>query len=119
VFTVTSGRCTVSADRGLCLRSPNYPANYDFYDACKAAVTPSQNIILSVTAFDTEPGYDYLDLGNGQSRFSGSNPIGLQGAVVPAGGIITFTSDNLHTRTGFEICGMKPANRQRLFASAA
>ena len=103
---MTSGRCTVSEDRGLCLRSPNYPGNYDFYDECKAAVTPSQNIILSVTAFDTEPGYDYLDLGNGGvSRFSGSNPIGLQGAIVPGGRIITFTSDNLQTRSGFEICG--------------
>jgi hypothetical protein len=116
MFVVDSGACTVTST-ATCFRSPNYPAHYDIvidtdYDymgyndididinqAC--TITAHEAVMLSVTAFSTESGYDRLTV-NGVQYSGTSGPNGVQ---VAAGSTITFTSDGSVTSSGFEICG--------------
>jgi hypothetical protein len=99
---VVSGACTVS-NGATCFRSPNFPSNYDVNQQC--IITTSQAVTLSVTAFDLEAdpfcGYDSLMV-NGVAYCGTAGP---EGILVTPDGSITFTSDNIWVRSGFEICG--------------
>jgi hypothetical protein len=94
---VESGPCTL-ANSGTCFRSPNYPSNYNNNEQC--TFTSQDSVSLSVTAFDTESGYDKLTV-NGVQYSGTTGPGGVQ---VSAGSTITWTSDSSTSRTGFEIC---------------
>jgi hypothetical protein len=98
LFVVASGACTV-ASTATCFRSPNYPSAYGNSQAC--TITVNEAVLLSVTAFSTESGYDRLTVNGVQ--YSGTN--GPGGVQVAAGSTITWTSDSSVTRTGFQICG--------------
>jgi len=100
-FTADSGLCTVftvSSDTS-CIRSPNYPSNYNVDDDCSIAV--HEAVTLSVTSFITEWNYDELTVHG--VKYSGSD--GPNGVQVAAGETITFTSDGSEQRPGFEVCG--------------
>ena len=84
-----------------CLRSPNYPSNYDVNQQCNITVAASEQVTLSVVAFYTESGYDFLTVNDVQYDHL-SGPDGVQ---VAPGETITFISDGSKTRSGFEICG--------------
>jgi hypothetical protein len=96
-FVVSSGYCTVDTN-GACFRSPNYPSKYGSYERC--TITAHEAVTLSVTAFDTESGYDVLTV-NGVQYSGTTGPGGVQ---VSAGSTITFTSDGGYEYSGFEIC---------------
>ena len=96
---VTSGLCTVASD-ATCFRSPNYPSSYDDNQQCTITVAAHEEVTLSVTAFDTEVGWDKLTVNGVQ--YSGST--GPEGVQVAAGSTITWTSDDADFFSGFEIC---------------
>ena len=100
---MTSGACTVASD-ATCFHSPNYPSNYDNNQQCTITVAAHEEVTLSVTAFTTELGYDYLTV-NG---FRYSDTSGPEGVHVAAGSTIDFSSDHSVIRSGFEICGACP-----------
>lgn len=95
-----SAPCTV-AHSGTCMRSPNYPQPYDAGGRCTFTVSAHEAVMLSVTAFETEQGYDFLVV-NGVQYSGTSGPANVQ---VLEGGTITFLSDDSDSRSGFEICG--------------
>ena len=84
-----------------CFRSPNYPSYYDVNQQCNITVAAHEQVTLSVAAFDTESGYDFLTVNDVQYDHL-SGPDGVQ---VAAGASITFISDGSKTRSGFDICG--------------
>ena len=86
------------ASSATCFRSPNYPSNYNNNQQC--AITAREQVTLSVTAFDTEVGWDKLTVNGVQ--YSGST--GPEGVQVAAGSTITWTSDDADFFSGFEIC---------------
>ena len=98
-------------DTATCFRSPNFPSNYGNNENC--SITVRDAVALSVEAFDTESGYDFLMVDGVQ--YDGTS--GPENADVAAGTIITFTSDGSVTRTGFEICGAFRATDERKEAS--
>ena len=97
MFQVTSGSCTTHSN-GRCFTSPNYPSFYSNYQTCNIAVVETGR--LSVEAFSTENGYDFLTV-NGQ-RYDGTT--GPNGVPVTGGSTITFSTDGSVTRSGFSIC---------------
>jgi hypothetical protein len=113
VFRVTQGAC---ATDGNCFTSPNFPANYDNDEYCTIVV--DTDVSLVVQSFATEAGYDYLSVND--YYYAGSG-VGLEGLVVRAGDIITWSSDYTVTDQGFSICsgGTCPssAHAQRLILS--
>ena len=103
IFEVVSGACTTSSDQ-LCFASPNYPANYGVSQTCTISVRDM--VILSVTAFELESGYDNLTV-NGIGYTASAGPEGVE---VGAGSSITFGSDGSNTRKGFYMCGTSGAH---------
>jgi hypothetical protein len=89
------------AHSGTCIRSPNYPQPYDADGRCTFTVSAHEAVMLSVTAFETEERYDWLEV-NGVQYSGTSGPENVQ---VPEGGTVTFFSDDSESRSGFEICG--------------
>jgi hypothetical protein len=118
LFLLVSGACKVTSS-ATCIQSPNYPNEYNDLDLCEISVAAASNVTITVTSFRTETGYDYLDLGSGLSRFSGTEPFGLEGAMVHPGSIIKFTSNERATRLGFEICGAPPSTARYNHAYSA
>jgi hypothetical protein len=100
-FVVDSGPCTVDST-AACFRSPNYPSNYANSQLC--TITTHEAVMLSVTAFSTEAGFDRLTVNGVQ--YSGTT--GPDGVHVSAGSTITWTSDGSVRGAGFEICGEAP-----------
>ena len=104
MFTTVSGACTVVSD-GACFRSPNYPSNYGNNQQCTITVTAHEQVMLSVVAFDLEAesscAWDYLTV-NGV-RYCGTS--GPDSVPVAPDQTITFYSDEVIPRSGFEICG--------------
>jgi hypothetical protein len=82
-----------------------YPSNYGTNQQCTITVAAHTQVTLSVTAFNVEAqatcDWDYLTV-NGVKYCGTTGPAGVQ---VAARATITFTSDALQTRTGFEVCG--------------
>jgi hypothetical protein len=57
LFEIASGACTVY-NSARCFRSPSYPSDYAINQQC--TITAREQMTLSVTAFNTESGYDNL-----------------------------------------------------------
>jgi len=106
-FGVTSGPCTVT-EGGACFRTPNYPDHYEApYGTptdCEIAVSGAG--FVRATAFDTESGRDYLNIGgtlydgDGGALASSGVPVG-DGTTV-AWRVAPHSSDR---RSGAEVCG--------------
>jgi hypothetical protein len=96
------------ASDASCIRSPNYPSNYNIYDACTITVAAHEAVKLSVVAFDLEYHYmcHYDSLTVNSIKYCGTS--GPDGVQVAAGATITFKSDFYQTRSGFEVCGASP-----------
>jgi hypothetical protein len=86
-----TGQCSVN---GNCFSSLNYEIN----EGCM--FTMDEGGVLNVVSFETESNWDTLTVG--ESQYDGMT--GPQGISVSAGEIITWYSDEIETRAGFEIC---------------
>ena len=104
----TSGACAV-VDR-YCIQSPNFPEQYGNSQTCTMSV--AEDGVLSVLAFDTEPGLDTFTVGRRRTTsvtFSGTtSPSGIN---VSANDQIQWVSDTSGTRSGWKVC-----NDQGLFS---
>merc|ERR1719158_20885 len=92
-WTVSGSGCTMT---GNCIQSNNHPGSYGNNEECSiqaAAVT------ITVDAFSTESGYDYLTMSDGVA-YSGTNgpPSGTYS------GVITWASEYSVTNSGWKLC---------------
>ena len=101
------GSCTASADG--CFTSPNHPSNYGNGENCTIVV--GTDVTMVVQSFSTEADFDVLTVND--VAYSGSGD-GLDGLVVRAGAIITWSSDGLVYHEGWQICsgGTIPTPRE-------
>jgi len=92
-WSVSGTGCSMS---GNCIQSSNHPGNYGNNQACDIDAT---QVTITVDAFDTESGYDYLTMPDG-SRYSGSSgpPSGTYS------GTIAWASDYSVVRSGWKLC---------------
>eukprot|EP01043_Picozoa_sp_COSAG02_P053551 COSAG02_NODE_5928_length_3936_cov_9.495960_1_plen_138_part_10 len=97
-WTIESGSC--EADGG-CITSPNYPRHYGNSQSC--SMRPSAAGELSCEAFDTEGGFDHLDVGG--HSYSGHGGISdcPDGITVDAGDEVRWHTDGSVTYPGFRI----------------
>ena len=95
-FSVSSGACSV---QGSCIRSPNYPSNYDVNSDC--TITVNQQLTLTTNEFETEADYDKLTI-DGTDYDGNEGPNQVQ---VSSGDAISWNSDNSNTGSGWEVCG--------------
>jgi hypothetical protein len=94
-ISISSGLCTFS---GNCIRSPNYPSNYNADDYC--AFTVGDHYSLTATSFELETCCDSLTIGG--LPFTGTEfPSGL---TVKPNDSIVFDSDVAVQYGGFEVC---------------
>jgi len=83
-------------DGANCITSLNHPGNYGNNQVCNIVLAGSVGI--TVSAFDTESGYDTLSMGG--SSYSGTS-------APPSGtytGVISWNSDYSVTRSGWKLC---------------
>jgi len=95
MWTLESGPCTQS---GPCISSPNFPDVYGNHQSCEIEVPPGVTEAISVVAFDTEDGYDYLWV-NGHGYSGADGPAG----VTPTSSI-TWSSDSSVMKSGWKMC---------------
>ncbi|CAK0900181.1 unnamed protein product [Prorocentrum cordatum] len=95
-WTVASGPCT--KDSSDCILSPNYPQTYGTAEKCVIGVNVDKISFVSAVEFDTEWGYDTLQV-NGQT-YSGS----MGPSFVKPLGAIVWSSDAGAARTGWRLC---------------
>ena len=96
-FVISAGdSCSVE---GGCIRSPNYPSDYDSSD-CTITVIGNQELILMANTFETEAGYDKLTVGG--TDYHGNN--GPNGVTVGPGEVISWNADSSTHRGGWEVC---------------
>jgi hypothetical protein len=92
---VISGPCSV--DSSGCILSPNFPLKYGKNQKCELEM---QGYVAQPWTFNTEAGYDFLEVGGKKYSGSGSNfPFSLE-----LSGKQVFTSDYDVESTGFKIC---------------
>jgi len=98
-FEVISGTgCTKT---GNCIQSNNHPADYGNNEACNINAYEAD---ITVEAFDTESGYDFLSMG-GTSYSGTSGP--SSGTYT---GVISWASDYSEVRSGWRLCqGSSPS----------
>jgi hypothetical protein len=96
--------CTTTTD-GTCFTSPGWPGFYGNSESCTIAV--GADVSLVVQSFSTESDYDVLTVNGVQ--YSGSG-YGLNGVVVRAGDVITWSSDDAIVDLGFSICSAGTQN---------
>jgi len=94
-WTISGSGCTMSGD-GDCISSKNHPSSYGNNEEC--TVTLAGDIALSVEAFSTESGYDFLTMGG--STYSGSSGP----ASGTYSGTISWASDYSVTNSGWRVC---------------
>ena len=105
----TTGNCIIDTE-GYCVMSSNYPSNYDSSDDCEITVLASGS--LDVKAFETENGYDQLQVGgqgygyNDGVRYTGTS--GPHDVNVNEGDKMYWHSDGSVTEGGFKICLSPP-----------
>jgi len=92
-LTVVRGHCEI---RSTCVRSNNYPAEYDEYD-CFILCPPGW---IFATAFETETGYDVLYV-NGNAYSGHFGPWGIE---LSTESVINWAPDNHTQHKGWEIC---------------
>jgi len=83
-------------EAGACVQSLNHPSSYGNNQECEVVL--GGDVSLSVEAFSTESGFDYLYVGG--SRYSGSN--GPSSGVYS--GVISWSSDYSVSRGGWKLC---------------
>jgi len=92
-WVVEGSGCEMSGD---CISSNNHPSNYGNGEEC--SIRLYGDIPISVQAFNTESGYDFLTAGG--TRYSGtSGP--ASGSYT---GVITWESDYSVTKSGWKLC---------------
>jgi len=92
-WEVTSGTgCTMT---GNCIQSKNHPGNYGNNEECTILAT---DVALTVDAFSTESGYDFLTVAG--VRYSGSSGP----ASGSYSGVISWSSDYSVTNSGWKLC---------------
>jgi len=103
-WTVYEGDCSVT-NTGDCVRSPQYPFNYDDDSTCVIGVSSSEwsDKQIEVKAFRTETVMDTLTV-NGVDYHGFDGPDG----VVPSGSI-SWTADNSASHSGWELCAQPRA----------
>jgi len=92
-WTVSGTGCTMT---GNCIQSNNHPANYGNNEDCTIT---AQAATITVDAFSTESGYDFLTMSDG-TQYSGSNG-------PPSGtytGVISWASDYSVVNSGWKMC---------------
>merc|ERR1719384_1571281 len=93
-FEVTTGTgCTTT---GNCIQSKNHPSNYGNNEGCTIS---AWDVALTVDAFNTERGYDFLTIG-GMQYAGTSGPD--SGATYS--GVITWATDSSVTKSGWKLC---------------
>merc|ERR1719277_1720104 len=92
-WTISGSGCVMNGD---CISSNNHPSSYGNSEQC--TVSMAGDLALSVQAFSTESGYDFLTMGG--SRYSGSNGP----ASGTYSGSIAWSSDYSVTNSGWRIC---------------
>jgi hypothetical protein len=100
-FTTPNGTITIP---------PNYASNVN----CEYVVTTGAPIVLRFDSFDTEAGYDFVEVYDGTSatgtlkgKFSGSKPLPIQTAT-SGSMFIRFTSDDSTARGGVSMTWLTP-----------
>ncbi|XP_077981827.1 cubilin-like [Glandiceps talaboti] len=105
------GHFTIKPGTALEITSPGYPGHYGNNEYCEWVIGASEGKVLKVSVweFDTEYGYDFVDLGNGDDpsdletqfrRLSGSLDIQTHLSEMDHMWLV-FTSDGSVTHTGF------------------
>ena len=74
-FSIAGGSGCTLTDTGRCATSKNYPSSYGNSESC--TLTAPVGSILSVEGFDTEGGYDELEV-NGEAYSGVEGPIGVR-----------------------------------------
>merc|ERR1719188_1665168 len=92
-WTISGSGCVMNGD---CISSNNHPSSYGNNEQC--TVSMADDLALSVQAFSTESGYDFLTMGG--STYSGSSGP----ASGTYSGSITWSSDYSVTNSGWKIC---------------
>jgi subtilisin family serine protease len=93
-WTIDGSGCV--EDGASCISSLNHPGNYGNNQVCNIVLAGS--VSISVSAFNTESGYDTLSMGG--SSYSGTS-------APPSGsytGVISWNSDYSVTRSGWKLC---------------
>merc|ERR1711920_490042 len=92
-WTVTGSGCTMT---GNCIQNNNHPGAYGNNEECSIQASA---VAITVDAFSTESGYDYLTMSDGVA-YSGTNgpPSGTYS------GVITWASDYSVTNSGWKLC---------------
>jgi len=84
--------CTMT---GNCIQSNNHPSDYGNNEAC---TINAQEVDITVEAFSTESGYDFLNIGG--SSYSGSSGP----ASGRYSGLISWSSDYSVVNSGWKLC---------------
>merc|ERR1719189_1422395 len=93
-WTIDGSGCV--ADGASCISSLNHPGNYGNNQVCNIVLAGS--VSITVSAFDTESGYDYLRMGGNSYSGTCAPPSGTYS------GVITWSSDYSVTRSGWKLC---------------
>merc|ERR1719330_227523 len=92
-FEVTAGTgCTTT---GNCIQSKNHPSNYGNNESCTIS---AWDVALTVDAFNTESGYDFLSMGGVQYAGTSGPASGTYS------GVISWATDSSVTKSGWKLC---------------
>lgn len=109
-FNMCSGTTSTAASSGALFDSGGASANYSSSENCNFLISPAcaSSVTLNFSTFNTESGYDYLNVYNGTST-SAPLLLSADGSSIPASVtansgsmFITFTSDVSVEYPGFE-----------------
>merc|ERR1719293_634631 len=92
-WTISGSGCVMNGD---CISSNNHPSSYGNNEQC--TVSLADDLALSVQAFSTESGYDFLRMGG--SSYSGSSGP----ASGTYSGTISWSSDYSVVQSGWKLC---------------
>jgi len=81
---------------GNCIQSLNHPSNYGNSEQC--TISLAGEVALTVDAFNTESGYDFLTVG-GTAHAGTAGP-----SAGTYSGVITWASDSSVVSTGWKLC---------------
>ncbi|XP_070564555.1 cubilin-like [Ptychodera flava] len=110
------GSFTITSDSGVSIESPNYPDNYDADDFClwRMDVDSSlagKHILIVIDDFETEFGYDWLEVGTGQDHLETSSSLYRWSGMAVDGSYgtasdelwVQWTSDSSVNMKGFDV----------------
>ncbi|CAE7603600.1 Scube1 [Symbiodinium natans] len=109
-WKVLSGRCAVDTDG--CITSPNFPDRYDQH-GCTIGVDVNNTKRLSVSNFETETGYDFLEI-NGRP-YSGTYT--SADVLDPPQGLIRWVADTNFAQQGWRLCLTDEVSNQTTWRS--